>query len=97
MEFWHVVYVSLKDKQPQISWAVYNTADEAYVAAAYALKRSDEPLGYFIGWNMGVDDHGVVETYLPLGGPHRFDMKRVGKKFELFFDDECLTCVGEEV
>ena len=34
--------------KPQISWAVYNTADEAYVAAAYALKHLI-PLGYFIG------------------------------------------------
>ena len=49
MELWHVVYVSVRDKQPQVSWSVFNTADEAYVAAAYSLKRSEESLGYFIG------------------------------------------------
>ena len=97
MELWHVVYVSVRDKQPQVSWSVFNTADEAYVAAAYSLKRSEESLGYFIGCKSMETDLSVVETYLPLGGPHRFDMKRVGARYEIFFDDVCLTCVGEEV
>ena len=96
MELWHVVHVSVRDNQPQVSWSVFNTADEAYVNAAYALKRFDGVLGYFIGCKSMETNLSIVETYLPLGGPHRFDMKRVGARYEIFFDGVCLTCIGKE-
>ena len=94
---WHVIYVAIVDDKPQISWSVFNTADDAYVDAAYALKRVEYPLGYFIGCKEIGGPQAIVETFLPLGGPHRFDMKRVGDKFEVFLDGNCITCVGEQV
>ena len=84
---WHVVYVSLFEGLPQVSWSVFNTADEAYVGAARALKEFSHPTGYFIGWNHLDDGQAIVETYLPSGGPERFSIQCVNGRFELFFDN----------
>ena len=84
--FFHVVYVSVFDGIPQISWSVFNTLDEAYVGAASVLKHAQFPLGYFIGWNELDGGQAIVETFLPSGGPERFSMEYVDSRFEMFFD-----------